>query len=405
MTSEDVNKMILAKYLTNRIRNDFKYKNIEVIQKFTDTQKKELIEKVHDDIQMHQNYSCINNLYIIITDAINYFESEYLYGLKHIYNITFLLQDDIFTYLNNYWKSDELERINFLISNLNIQYEDSCTHIVNELYSNFDFQNKLPEIYDSYLEYLNSKVLDYQDYEELILTERELVLVKCYGILQYDEIMLDKVSYNILCKYNINNNSHEENQKILNNSYDVIFQKIKEHCDIQEILDSIEQQKSVNSDLFLNPRKASVLKKKNHYMSFLYQCNSVYSDCEKVIFKEFTEQFLSGYMQMVELYADNKNLQELQQDIESFKRHNTHAIIASKIKEIDRSISFFKIKKNNYKFIPFKELSNKLTLDLNDIVKYINTCTNNTTHINTAKDNFSLIKTLGKEINLNTFKS
>ena len=106
-------------------------------------------------------------------------------------------------------------------------------------------------------------------------------------------------------------------------------------------------------------------------MSFLYKCSSVYTEYEKIVFKEFTEALVSGYMQYLEFDNKENKIKGYKQDLEVIKRYNNSNENDENINKLEEIISFLSIPKPHYKFIPFKELSNRLNIDTNKIKNYI----------------------------------
>ena len=138
-------------------------------------------------------------------------------------------------------------------------------------------------------------------------------------------------------------------------------------------------------------------------MSFLYKCNSVYTENDLIVFQEFVEALISGYMQFLEFEDREQKIKSYKQDLEVLKRYNTSNENDKNIQELEDKISFLSISKPHQKFIPFKELSNRLEIDTNQISNYITNILNNGTHKNTIKQNFDNLKTIPKEICISKF--
>lgn len=138
-------------------------------------------------------------------------------------------------------------------------------------------------------------------------------------------------------------------------------------------------------------------------MSFLYKCNSVYTENDLIVFQEFVEALISGYMQFLEFEDKEQKIKSYNQDLEVLKRYNTLNENDKNIQELENKISFLSISKPHQKFIPFKELSNRLAIDTNQISNYITNILNNGTHKNTIKQNFDTLKTIPKEICISKF--
>ena len=66
-------------------------------------------------------------------------------------------------------------------------------------------------------------------------------------------------------------------------------------------------------------------------------------------------------------------------------------------------INFLSIPKPHQKFIPFKELSNRLEIDTNQISNYITNILNNGTHKKTIRKSFDTLQTIPKEICISKF--
>ncbi|MEA2028303.1 MAG: hypothetical protein U9N49_04960 [Campylobacterota bacterium] len=260
----------------------------------------------------------------------------------------------------------------------------------------------------SFLEMLNSEPTDFDKIKlkknKEPLTKREKTLIKANVILTFNKAVMNNYRERIAMQYNITQNTPQLNQEILNNSYNVIIDELKKLASPQEVIELIEGEKRNNETLFTNGKKLSKLQSGNHYMSFLYQCNSVYvKDNDIVIFKEFVEALANGYAQYLEFQDSKTKVKQYQKDLEVLKRYNSQNENDANIQELEKQINFLSIAKAHQKIIPFKELANRLEIDHNGIINYINNATILNIHKNTIKQHFDTLPSIPKEICIDTF--
>lgn len=108
-------------------------------------------------------------------------------------------------------------------------------------------------------------------------------------------------------------------------------------------------------------------------------------------------------MQFLEFEDKEQKIKSYKQDLEVLKRYNISNENDKNIQELEDNISFLSISKPHQKFIPFKELSNRLEIDTNQISNYIKNILNNGAGKNTIKQNFDNLKTMPKEICISKF--
>jgi hypothetical protein len=183
----------------------------------------------------------------------------------------------------------------------------------------------------------------------------------------------------------------------------VIIDRLQKLPNTNDIIELLQQEKSSNNDLFTNGKKLSKVTSNNHYMSFLYKCNSVYTDNDLIVFQEFVEALISGYMQYLEFENRENKIKKYTHDLEVLQRYNNSNENDKNIQALEDKVSFLSIAKPHQKFIPFKELSNRLEIDTNQIANYITNVLNKGTHPNTIKLHFDSLRTIPKEICISKF--
>ncbi|MFW2525642.1 hypothetical protein ACN5O8_07920 [Aliarcobacter butzleri] len=434
-------------YLTETIAKE---NNFTVIKKLDDNTKQYLKEHIQNSILERYDYQPLEHIQVmidLITDdnygileinAINYIESinytindKFYEKLKEPYinsnDLDFEDYDDNFDIpLNEYTLMDwiefniidaiDLTAEKFEENYKNTKFFDYYKQVIQDnLELHFKHKNREIETkqYKSKEEAIqgllnfNREPLDYEniklkkDLEPL--TKREINLITVNAILIADKNVKIFLKENIANNYNINNNLPQTNQKLLNNSYDVIIDTLKNLSNTDDIISLLENEKSINDDLFTNAKKLSKVKSNNHYMSFLYKCNSVWTQNQLIVFQEFVEALISGYMQFLEFEDKEQKIKSYNHDLEVLKRYNTSNENDKNIQELEDNINFLSISKPHQKFIPFKELSNRLEIDKNQITNYITNILNNGTHKNTIKQNFDTLITIPKEICISKF--
>lgn len=437
-------------YLTETIAKE---NNFTVIKKLDDKNKQYLKEHIQNTILDKYNYKPLEHIQEMIDVAIDLFE-DYLQAINYISDINYNINDTFYEKLKeDFFDSqddticdweDEFEKpkedikLNkYTLSDfIDISFIDGIDLVVEQFEDNykntkfFDYYKQLikdslelhfkhknrkietkeykgkEEMIESLLNF-NREPLDYEKIElkeELEpLTKRETNLVTAYAILIANKNLKIFLKENIANNYNINNNLPQINQELLNNSYDVIINTLKNLSNTDDIISLLENEKSINDDLFTNGKKLSKVKSNNHYMSFLYKCNSVWTQNQLIVFQEFVEALISGYMQFLEFEDKEQKIKSYNHDLEVLKRYNTSNENDKNIQELEDNINFLSISKPHQKFIPFKELSNRLEIDKNQITNYITNILNNGTHKNTIKQNFDTLITIPKEICISKF--
>lgn len=430
-----------------------KENNFTVIKKLDDNTKQYLKEHIQNSILERYNYQPLEHIQEMIDEAIDWFEDDlqainYIQSINYNINDTFYekLKEDYFDSqddsicdwedefekpkedikLNKYTLTDFID-ISF-IDGIDLTVEQFEDNYKNHLYLDF-YKQGIKEQLELHYKYKNREIenKEYKSKEDRIksifnfnkepldfdniklrkdlkpLTKREINLITVNIILILNKGLQVVYKENIANNYNINNNLPQTNQEILNNSYDVIIDTLRNLSNTDDIISLLENEKSINDDLFTNAKKLSKVKSNNHYMSFLYKCNSVYTENDLIVFQEFVEALISGYMQFLEFEDKEQKIKSYKQDLEVLKRYNISNENDKNIQELEDNISFLSISKPHQKFIPFKELSNRLEIDTNQISNYIKNILNNGAGKNTIKQNFDNLKTMPKEICISKF--
>lgn len=430
-----------------------KENNFTIIKKLDENNKQYLKEHIQKTILDRYDYNPLEHIQEMINEVIDWFEDE-LQAINYIQSINYTINDKFYEKLKeDYFDSqddsicdweDEFEkpkediRLNryTLTDFIKISFIDGIDLMVEQFEDNYKnhpylefYRQGIKENLEIHYKYKNREIetKEYESKEDRIqsllnfnrgpldfdniklrkdlkpLTKREINLVTANIILILNKGLQVVYKENIANNYNINSNTPQTNQELLDNSYDVIINTLNKLANTDDIIDLLKNEKSINSDLFLNAKKLSKVKSDNHYMSFLYKCNSVYAGDELIVFQEFVEALISGYMQFLEFENKEQKIKSYIQDLEVLKRYNTLKENDKNIQELDDKISFLSISKAHQKFIPFKELSNRLEIDTNQISNYITNILNNGTHKNTIKQNFNSLKTISKEICISKF--
>lgn len=438
---------------TYLIESIAKENNFTVIKKLDENNKQYLKEHIQNSILDRYDYKPLEHIQEMINEVIDWFEDE-LQAINYIQSINYTINDKFYEKLKeDYFDSqddsicdweDEFEkpkediRLNryTLADFIKISFIDGIDLMVEQFEDNYKnhpylefYRQGIKENLEIHYKYKNREIetKEYESKEDRIqsllnfnrepldfdniklrkdlkpLTKREINLVTANIILILNKGLQVVYKENIANNYNINSNTPQTNQKLLDNSYDVIIDTLNKLANTDDIIDLLKNEKSINSDLFLNAKKLSKVKSDNHYMSFLYKCNSVYAGDELIVFQEFVEALISGYMQFLEFENKEQKIKSYIQDLEVLKRYNTLKENDKNIQELEDKISFLSISKPHQKFIPFKELSNRLEIDTNQISNYITNILNNGTHKNTIKQNFNTLKTIPKEICISKF--
>jgi len=439
--------------ITYLIESIAKENNFTVIKKLDENNKQYLKEHIQNSILERYNYQPLAHIQEMIEQAIEFFEDD-LQAINYIQSINYNINDTFYKKLKeDYFDSqddticdweDEFEkpkediRLNkYTLSDfIDISFIDGIDLMVEQFEDNFknhpylDFYKQgIKEQLELHYKYKNREIetKEYKSKEDRIksmlninkepldfdniklrknlkpLTKREINLITVNIILILNKRLQVGYKENIANDYNINNNTPQTNQELLDNSYDVIIDRLKKLPNTDNIINLLENEKSINNDLFTNGKKLSKVKSNNHYMSFLYKCNSVYTENHLIVFQEFVEALISGYMQFLEFEDKEQKIKSYKEDLEVLKRYNTLKENNNNIQELEDNISFLLIPKPHQKFIPFKELSNRLEIDTNQISNYITNILNNGTHKNTIKQKFDNLKTIPKEICISKF--
>lgn len=407
-------KQYLKKHIQNSILERYNYQSLEHIQ--------EMIDLITDN-----NYGILEINAINYIHSINYTINDKFYEkLKEPYinsnDLDFEDYDDNFDIpLNEYTLMDWIEfniidGIDLMVEQFentykNFPYLEHYKESINDEIERYTYYINLDKSYEkeSFLKSIQKenelivmkrKVLDNL---KVKLTKREINLITANTILILNKGLQLGYKEKIANDYNIKKNTPKTNQELLNNSYDVIIDTLKNLSNTDDIISLLENEKSINDDLFTNAKKLSKVKSNNHYMSFLYKCNSVWTQNQLIVFQEFVEALISGYMQFLEFEDKEQKIKSYNHDLEVLKRYNTSNENDKNIQELEDNINFLSISKPHQKFIPFKELSNRLEIDKNQITNYITNILNNGTHKNTIKQNFDTLITIPKEICISKF--
>lgn len=412
---DDSTKQYLKEHIQNSILERYNYQPLEHIQ--------EMIDLITDD-----NYGILEINAINYIQSINYIINDKFYEkLKETYiksdELDFEDYEDNFDVpLNEYTLMDWIE-FN-IIDGIDLMAEQFEEIYKNNPYLEF-YKQGIKESLELHYKHKNREKKETKNISEAIsnmftkepldyeniklkkdlepLTKRETTLITANVILILNKGLYVVYKEKIANDYNINNNTQETNQELLNNSYDVIIATLKKLSKTDDIINLLENEKSINNNLFTNGKKLSKVKSDNHYMSFLYKCNSVYADNDLIVFQEFVEALISGYMQFLEFEDKEQKIKGYKQDLEVLKRYNISNENNKNIQELEEKISFLSIAKPHQKFIPFKELSNRLEIDTNQMSNYITKILNNGAGKNTIKQNFDSLKTIPKEICISKF--
>ena len=430
------------------IKTIAKENNFTVIKKLDENTKQYLKEHIQNSILDRYNYQPLEHIQEMIDEAIYFFEDD-LQAINYIQSINYNINDTFYEKLKeDYFDSqddticdweDEFEKpkedikLNkyTLTDFIDISFIDGIDLMVEQFedtYKDFPYLEHYKETINDEIErytyYINlEKGYEKESFLESIQKENELIVME-NKVLDNPKVKLTKRETNLITAniiltlnkglqlgykekiandYNINNNDPQTNQELLDNSYDVIIVTLKKLSNTDNIINLLGNEKSINSDLFTNGKKLSKVKSDSHYMSFLYKCNSVYTENDLIVFQEFVEALISGYMQFLEFEDKEQKIKSYKQDLEVLKRYNTSNENDKNIQKLEDNINVLSISKPHQKFIPFKELSNRLEIDTNQISHYITNILNNGTHKNTIKQNFDTLITIPKEICISKF--
>jgi len=403
--------------LTDEIvrENDF-----TLITKLDENTKQYLKEHIQNSILDRYNYQPLKHIQEMIDTAIVFFEDD-LQAINYIQTINYTIDDKfyeklkeeyfdcndetIYDWEDEFEKPKEAQRLNkYTLSDfIDISFIDGID-LMAEQFEDINKNHPQLDIYKQAIKENLELLYKHKNHENIKLkkdleplTKREINLITANAILILNKSLLLRYKEKIANDYNIKNNTPQKNQELLNNSYDVIIEELKKiNPNEVDCIDLIEQEKNINSNLFVNPKILTQLKNNNHYMKFLYKCNSAYTqDYDKVIFSEFVESLINGYTQYLELKNSDtkKRIKEYEKELKVLEKYNRLEENKKNIEEITNYISFLSIKKSYYKFVIFKELSNKLEIQVNEIANYIlNTSMKKSHNRNTILNNFNIIK-------------
>lgn len=396
---------ILSKILTEKIvkENDF-----AIISKLDDETKQRLKEHIQNSILEKCDYQILEYLQEMIEVAIDKFEDE-LRAIIRISSLKYTINDVFYEKLKEpYVNSDNLDLKNYasnnsfdiplnkytLVNFIEFNIIDGVDLIVEETVKQmvdceFPFLNVYKKMLQNVLKAFSEP-----------LSKREIAL------LSFDVLSAFLKLNGLEWKKNINikNNTPQTNQKILDNSYDEIINKLQKLPNTDNVIDLLTNEKLNHCNLFTNGKKLSKVKSNNHYMSFLYKCATVITeDNNLIVFQEFTEALISGYMQYLEFEDKSQKNKSYEQELKVLKKYNISNENDKNIKELEDKIKFLSIAKPHQKFIPFKELANRLEIDTNQISNYITYSLNNRTNRKTIKQIFDTLQTIPKEICISQF--
>lgn len=257
---------------------------------------------------------------------------------------------------------------------------DSCTNIFDHLilYLSISFvKNKL------FMKFIKN---------HFSLLENQLIFA--YSIL--DESKQKDIVINELYGYSTENSS-TLNLHFLNNSFEIIIDSISKYSSNSEMIAKILHYKSIMQNPFLKEQAYAKILGKNHYLSFLLDCSLFHhKKSGKVIYKEFVESFVDGFMQYIDLQYRYKkqDIKDLEKDLNTLVNYNSNNENEQNILEVKQKISVLKTKKIHQKYLPFKELQNRMNFDINRIATLYTTLEKG--HRKSIKSNLNTLDTLSK---------
>ncbi len=260
-------------------------------------------------------------------------------------------------------------------------HKDSLEWVVDKFLESKDFPYRklyLKHMIDMIKEFKNNKYTTPRT-----ITIREVELIDSFD--------------NLLSNYQ---RTGTENQRILDNSFDVIISEISKEKNSESVVEDIKYNQGLHYSLFTDKRRETRVRSNNHYMSFLIFCNVVESKIyKKKIFKEFTENFINGYAKYFKLnqskYIKKDKIEDYKKDIETLKKWN----YTEEITKLEHNINFLSIPKPQHKFIPFVELLQDEFTTQEQVINYILSSYNKgkTTNRNTIKKHLDNLKTISNE--------
>jgi len=409
-----------------RVLADFLAKefNLTIVDKLETIAKTRLKEHIRQTILKTYHYPHLDLLNTMIDVAIEKFEDT-LCAINYISDIVYAINDTFYENL----KEDILHNQSSLAECITMQYLDGIGKFVHNFRNSddwklhpwhHDFTLELQRKLDAFYKHKNidkkafvQNLLTSETFDicnpKLIenptpLTPRETILVEAFTHLGFSKYFEYELPGEIAQHYNIANNAPHVNQKILDDSYAVVIQELEKISIKEEIFYLIQREQSMHNELFTNGKRFSKLKTNNHYMSFLYACTSVYTDSNTIVFKEFVEALISGYIQSLEFKDGDNKIKGFTKDLEVLTRYNDLKENDENIKKLENQINFLSITKPLQKLIPFKELANRLELDRHQISNYIIMyASKKKVHKDTIEKYFDDLKTIPIEINISTF--
>lgn len=385
-----------------------------IITKLDEKTKKYLKEHIQKTTLERYDYKPLEHIQEMIDEVLKWFDDD-LRAINYIKSINYSIDDGYYEklkeeYFDSHddsicdWEDEFAKPKNDIRLNrrtlydfIKIDFIDGIDLMVDEFYT-ADYWKKHPS-YEDYQESIKGFIKDVKP-----LSKREETLCAGHMILALNKLCTLAFKKKLANDYNVKNNTPQFNQELLNNSYDVIIDKLKKLPNTGSITDLLEREKSSNSTLFINNKRLlSKVQSNNHYMSFLYKCNSVYTDNDLIVFQEFVEALISGYIQYLEFENKKNKIKKYTHDLEVLQRYNTSNENNKNIQDLEDRISFLSIAKSHQKFIPFKELSNRLEIDINQISNYIINILNNGANKSTIKQHFNTLQTIPKEICISRF--
>jgi len=385
--------------------------NLTIIDELSEDTEKELEKELLNIINSNTN-NLDNEKIELMIDIFIKDCHEQIYAINYIQNINLNIKPYLYKKLKEPFYNENRDGAWELYEDLGVEYVP-----LNQFTLCDAIEFEYTDMVDVYLaqpltEYISSKFKEannyishseMQDFYKTSIGELEKSLksptVREENLLLFlfEVIVLKgwKLAWKFFIKENfhIKNNTPETNQEILDNSYDYIIEET--NADKNSI---IYDDKNQNNELFTNAKREVQLRKKNHFMSFLYKCNTGYLlNNDKMIFIEFVEAYICGYKQYKELNSltaeeKKKRLKEYKRDLEALKKYNILNENSKNIKELTKEIKFLENPNRHYEMIIFKELSNQLEINTQQIANYITTIKSATSK-KTILTNFDKIST------------
>jgi len=244
---------------------------------------------------------------------------------------------------------------------------------------NDDFFDRLKD------EYVLSDSIDFDKYDDYEDNIKEIPLNK-YTLTDYSTLFVNLDSHSFAeinlwheiyheVNSNILVNSQKDNQRILENSYELIIREVSKISNSDDVVSFLEAEKYRTHMIFDNSKKRQYqLKSNNHYMSFLYKCKICKPEGEnKDIYFEFTNALIDGYTHYLFLSNISRTeINEYKKDLEVLKRYEGNE---RHIKLLSKKIEICSIPKTCHKLMIFKPLSIVLNIETSKITSYIKSAT------------------------------